>query len=80
MTDTGSVDREPGQRISPRALYALLDTSHAESAATLVQTTAMAKTHLHRSRERRLIGVAKNTILWQMRLTAERRRHHAITL
>jgi LacI family transcriptional regulator len=56
----------------------LLDASHAESTAALAQTTAMAETRRYRDGGRRLIGVATNTVPWQMRLTAGRWQHHAL--
>ncbi|MGA9762146.1 MAG: substrate-binding domain-containing protein [Gaiellaceae bacterium] len=70
--------REPEQRLSPRALYELLDASHAESTAALERTQAMAETHPRRSRERRLIGVTTNAVPWQMDLTTGYWRHHAL--
>lgn len=70
--------REPTPRLSPRALFSLLDASHAASATALGRTEAMAETHPRRSRERRLIGVAINTAPWQMRLSSGRWRHHAL--
>jgi len=72
------VEPEPKQRLSPRALYGLLDASHAESAAALTRTRAMAETHPYRSRERRLIAVAINAVPWQMDLSTGYWRHHAL--
>jgi LacI family transcriptional regulator len=56
----------------------LLDASHTESAAALAQTTAMAAASSHLSHGRRLIGVAINSVPWQMRLTTGRWQHHAL--
>jgi LacI family transcriptional regulator len=78
MADTWSVDRDSGQKLSPRALYSLLDASHAESAAALARTTELAATNPHPSSERRLIGVAVNSVPWQMHIKAGRWRHHAL--
>lgn len=72
------MERGQDQRLSPRALYELLDASHAESAEALVRTRAMAEAHPHRNRERRLIGVAVNAVPWQMDLSAGYWRHHAL--
>jgi LacI family transcriptional regulator len=72
------VERGSKQRLSPRALYELLDASHAESEAALERTKAMAETHPRRSRERRLIGVAVNAVPWQMDISAGHWRHHAL--
>jgi LacI family transcriptional regulator len=72
------VNREPEQRLSPRALYALLDASHATSSTALARTTAIAEKNPHRDRKRRLIGVAVNMVIWQIDLSSGRWRHHAL--
>lgn len=72
------MDRTPEQRLSSRALYALLDASHAESQTALVQTTALAEVHSGENHRRRLIGVAFNSVPWQVDQSSGRWRHHAL--
>jgi LacI family transcriptional regulator len=77
MAESRNMQGGRDRRLSPRALFNMLDASHAESAATLTQASLLAESRPQRSHERRLIGVAMNMVPWLVSLGSRQWRHHA---
>ena len=64
------------QRLTPRAIFELLDEANVASTTTIVRASALAEDHRTRDDRRRLIAVAMNLSGWMLRLEGEDGRRH----
>jgi len=67
---------ELGQRLTPRAVFELLDEAKVASTTTIARASALAEDHRTRDDRRRLIAVAMNLGGWMLRLEGEDSRRH----